>query len=347
MSAKRRSKLWPLPGLIVVILMIGLFAPDASAQGGPETLRELRRTDTVLLTGKRLVIDENCPSRLARELLIQARDIQKEAWGLYERGHYGQAMKGTKVARTRAQEAIKIAERWQFVKKQILKTRELLDLATEMVASSQSPRAAVLLETALRQFEGGKDALRAGEVEKAFQMLKNANKLARDVIAMLEAEEMERERVGRTLERTDRLIDKTRPLIVESDEQKARILFDRGVQTQGKAWEQFREERYQVAQGLTMKARELVAKALVMVEGPISPERVRKAIAATDDFMERIRPTVMESQSQEARDLFLAAGHHQDKAKELLAAEHYKLALAQTKIARRLADKALELAGGA
>ena len=95
-----------------------------------------------------------------------------------------------------------------------------------------------------------------------------------------------------------------------------------------------------------MRARELVAQALVMVEGPMSPERVSKDIAATDELIERIRSIIMESANQAAIDLFLSAGEHQDKAKAHFEAQRYKLALAQTKIARRLVDKALNLVGG-
>jgi hypothetical protein len=203
------------------------------------------------------------------------------------------------------------------------------------------------METALRHFERGNEALREGQVQQAFYMLKNANKLARDVISMLQEEEVERERLRRALDRTDRLVNKVEPLIEENGEKKAQMLFDRGVQTQIRAREFFDEGLYKVSYQLTFKAREMLARALVMVEGPISPERVQQAIAATDELMERIHPVIMESQNQEAIDLFLAAGNHQDKAKVLLETKRYKLALAQTKIARRLADKALEMVGGA
>jgi hypothetical protein len=347
MCAKRTLLLGFLPTLVMAVLVMGWGVQKAGAQSGEEVLKELRWTDSVLLKAKRLVIDQGCPSKRARELLAQATDLQQDAWGAHWRGQHKMAMKGTRAARELAQEAIKIAERWQFVVKQIRRTRELLDLAAEMVAASQNPRAAALQETALRQFERGNEALRGGQIEQAFYLLKNANKLARDIISMLQEEEVESERVSRELNRTDRLIDRAGPLIEESGDEKAQVLFDRGVQTQLRAREFFEEGRNKVAYQLTLKARELVVRALVMVEGPISPERIRQAIVATDELMEQIRPIIVESQNQGAMDLLLTAGNHQDKAKMLLEAKRYKLALAQTKIARRLADKALEMAGGA
>jgi cellobiose-specific phosphotransferase system component IIA len=347
MSAKKLLKRWPLPGFFIVILLMGLETQVASAQSEADVLRELEQTNAVLLRAKRLVIDENCPSKRARDLLIQARDIQTQAWGAYGHGQYYRAMKGTKWARELAGEAIKIAQRWRFVAKKIHRTGELLDVAAELVRVSQDPRATALMETALSQFERGKDALREGRIEQAFHMLKNAHKLALDIIQMLRDEKGGEGRLVRELERTDRLITKARPLIEENGDEKALVLLDRGLQTQIKAWEHYNERRYKVAYQLTTKARELVARALIIVEGPISPQRVIKAVAATDDLMARVRPVIMESQDQEAIDLFLAAGDHQDKAKASLAAERYKLALAQTKIARRLVDKALQLAGGA
>jgi len=197
----------------------------------------------------------------------------------------------------------------------------------------------------LSQFERGQGALREGQIEQAFHLLKNANKLAREIITMLRQEDMGQERVGRELDRSDRLIDKARSLIEESGHEKARALLDRGVQTQIRAREFFDEGKYEVAHQLTLKAREFVVRAVGMVEGPIDPERVKRTIGATDGLMEGVRPIIMESQDREAVQLFLSAENHQDKAKGLLATQRYKLALAQTKIARRLVDKALELVG--
>ncbi len=332
--------------IFLAVLMAGLIAETAEAQGWEESLRELELTDAVLLKGTRLVFDAGCPIQRARDLLDQAGAMQKEARGAHQRGQYRAAIKITRAAREQAQEAIKLAERWQFVEKQIHRIRELLDLAAEMVRDNQNPRAASLLETALNQFEWGKDALREGQVDQAFSLLKNANTLTREIIAMLQEEVVDRERVVRELDRTDRLIDKTKPMIEDSGDDKARALFDRGVDVQIEARRFFEQGRYRLTHRLTMRARELVAQALVMVEGPMSPERVSKDIAATDQLMERVRSIIMESLNQAAIDLFLSAEEHQDKAKVQFEAQRYKLALAQTKIARRLVDKALNLVGG-
>jgi flagellin-specific chaperone FliS len=347
MNIKRLAQCKHLLELIIVVLVMGLGAQTANAQGGVEARRELELTDALMLKAQRLVIDEGCPSKRAHELLDKARNLQKEAWMAHHREQHRLALSGTKAARGLAQEAIKIAERWRFVVRQIQRIRELLDVATKMVRVSQNPRAAALLETALSQFERGQGALREGQVEQAFHLLKNANKLAREIVTMLRQEDVGQERVGRELDRTDRLIDKARPLIEQSGHEKAQTLLDRGVEAQIRAREFFDQGKYKVAHQLTLKARELVVRALGMVEGPIAPERVRMAIGATDDLMERVRPIIMESQNREAVTLFLSAGNHQDKAKGLLAAQQYKLALAQTKIARRLVDKALELLGEA
>jgi hypothetical protein len=329
------------------MLLNSLGTSTGEAQSASDVLRELSYTDEILVKARRLVIDDQCPSQRARDLIVQAADMQKEAWSAYGRGLHRAAMKGTKLARGLAQEAIKIAERWKFVKNHIDRTAELLELASQLVAESHDDQAAALLETALGQFERGKEALRAGQVEQAFYLLRNANKLARDVVARLQEGDLDHQRVIRELERTDRLIEKARPLVQESGDEAAASLFDQGLQMQMKAWEFFRRGRQKVAQELTLKARQLVARALALVEGPLSAEIVRGAVQTTDDLMARVRVTIMESQNQEAIDLFEAAEDHQDEAKAALSEGHLKLALAQTKIARRLVDKALDLIGGA
>jgi hypothetical protein len=343
MTAAIRYRRWLFVGLSAVVLSTALGSQAVEAQNAADVRAELKATDVVLLKAKRLVIDENCPSQRARDLLIRARDIQKQAWGAFGNGFPRVAMQSTVRARDLAMEAIKIAERWRFVKQHIQRTADLIELATEMLAAHPHPQAAILLESAVEQFERGKDALRSGQIVKAYHLLKNANKLARDIIALLEDQGLGGDRVMRELERTDRLIDKVSPAIEESGDERARTLLNQALQIQAKAYDVYRQIRYQLAQSLTLEARKLVAKAWTMVAGPISPDRVRQAVTVTDDLMDRVRPLIMESQNEDAIELFLSAGGHQDKAKAALANGRFQIALAQTKIARRLVDRALEM----
>jgi len=344
MCAATRTSRWLLLALTVLMLSTALGTGNARAQNVAADVRsELKATDAMLLKAKRLVIDENCPSQRARDLLIRARDIQKQAWGAFGNGFGRAALTATKRARDLAGEAIKIAERWNFVKQHIQKTADLIELASEMVAAQPDPQAAILLESAVGQFERGKEALRSGQVEQAYHLLKNANRLARDIISRLEEYRPGGDRVLRELERTDRLIAKAGPDIAESGDEKAQQLLDRARQVQAQAYTVFEQGRYQLAHGLTLEARKLTAKAWAMVSGPVSPERVQQALTATDELIDRLRPVIMESGHEDAIELFRSAGSHQEKAKAALAEGHYKVALAQTKIARRLVDRALEM----
>jgi len=344
MCSATRTGRWLFPALTVLVLFTALGSGNAWAQNVAADVRsELKTTDALLLKAKRLVIDENCPSQRARDLLIQARDMQKKAWGSFGNGFHRAALTATHRARDLAMEAIKIAERWNFVKRHIQKTVDLIELASEMVAAIPDPQAAILLESAVGQFERGKEALRSGQIEQAYYLIKNANRLARDIISRLEEQRPGGDRVLRELERTDRLIDKAAPAVTESGNEQAQALLDRARQVQVRAYDIFEQNRYQLAHGLTLEARKLTAKAWAMVSGPVSPERVEQALAATDELIDRVRPAIMESGQEDAIELFQSAGSHQDKAKAALAGGHYKIALAQTKIARRLVDRALEM----
>jgi len=130
MSTKKLTEMKLSLGFIITVLVIGLGIQMANAQGGVEARRELELTDALLLKAQRLVIDEGCPSKRAHELLDQAKNLQKEAWMAHNRGQHRLALSGTKTARGLAQEAIKIAERWRFVVRQIQNTSELLDIAS-------------------------------------------------------------------------------------------------------------------------------------------------------------------------------------------------------------------------
>jgi hypothetical protein len=344
MYAARCHGRWLLLIPTLLMLSAALSAGNARAQNVAADVRsELKATDALLLKAKRLVIDENCPSQRARDLLIRARDMQKQAWGAFGNGFGRAALTATHRARDLAQEAIKIAERWNFVKQHIQKTADLIELASEMVSAIPDPQAAILLESAVGQFERGKEALGSGQVQQAFQLIKNANRLARDIISRLKEQQPGGERIQRELERTDRLIAKAAPAVAESGDEQAQALLDRARQVQLKAYDIFEQGRYQLALGLTLEARKLAAKAWAMVSGPISPERVRQALAATDELIDRVRPVIMDSGHEEAIELFQSAGDHQDKAKAALAEGHYQIALAQTRIARRLVDRALEM----
>jgi hypothetical protein len=347
MPAATRIGRWFLLTVTFLVLWTALGSETVRAQNVVADVRsELRATDAVLLKARRLVIDQNCPSQRARDLLFRARDVQERAWEAFGNNMSRAALKTTLRARDLAREAIKIAERWNYVKRHIQKTADLIELATEMLTAHPDPQAALLLESAVGQFERGKEALRSGQIEQAYSLLKNANRLARDIISRLEEHRPGGDRVLREMERTDRLIGKAAPAIAESGDQKAQALLERGRQIQSKAYDVFQQSRYQLAYGLTMEARKLTAKAWAMVTGPVSPERVRQALAATDELIDRIRPAIMESGRQEAIELFQSAVDHQEKATAALAEEHYKIALAQTKIARRLVDRSLEMVQG-
>ena len=90
---------------------------------------------------------------------------------------------------------------------------------------------------------------------------------------------------------------------------------------------------------------EIVKKAMRAIDKPIDVDRVKQALEQTDQILARTRSALTDVEDTDAEALFRRAASRQATAWDAFESGQLKRALANSKIARNLAKKALRQLG--
>jgi tetratricopeptide (TPR) repeat protein len=340
----RRRLLW---GAVLGLITVLSSAPPASAQDLGRLEEELRRTDEKLAWARPIVAEST--SQRAREILDQAFRAQGAAWDNFRAGRPLVSWRLTQEARRLGLRAVTLArEDMQLrnrARRELDRARETMRRTVEELGPSLPEPARRLLAEAREQLRRAEGLFAEQHYEAALRLAISAQRLVRQAEG-LGANAGEGGRVLRDLERTDRLIERAAPLVHESHHEDATRMLDRAIELQGGAWEAFRAGRARGALARTREARGLVNRALGLVRGPVDGERVAEELAETDSVLERATDVVREAGSDSARRILETAREHQKRARGLFADREFRAALAQTLVARRLAQRAIRIAQG-
>jgi hypothetical protein len=124
----------------------------------------------------------------------------------------------------------------------------------------------------------------------------------------------------------------------EADRLLKRIGQADGLQSQAK--QQFENGSYEQALKLTLRAREILKDALNATKADLSREDVEPTLRGTDKLLARMKEPISRSGDELAADLFDRAHAKQDKAWQELRQNKLRAALAYTRLARKLANRA-------
>ena len=97
---------------------------------------------------------------------------------------------------------------------------------------------------------------------------------------------------------------------------------------------------------LTLKVREVVQRALRLVEEDVTPQMVQNAIQQNERLIKRVQEKIKAGINLEAVSTLEKSLSDQGKAKEYYHTGKFKAALAEAKVANRLINKALEMIQG-
>jgi hypothetical protein len=338
---------------------IGAAVRPASAQLEPGELRErlelqLQRTDEMLKNASDLVVASE--SERARRLLDNALVIQESAWELYARcgtenlRACRNASEATTRARREVRHAIQVAREQstdeRAAQQAIDRAQQLLEQAWSSLhddaAGDAALRATRLLEQAQAQLDRALEQFRERHFAVARLLAESAGRLVQQGVAFDSDESLDAGRVERELERTDRLLERAAPVIRESGRRPAMQLVERATELQARAKQALDQHRPWIAVRLTREARQQVRRALRMVDGPVDPELVAQAVEQTDALITRAAPVVRESAVERAIELLERGIQRQARARTLEADGELHAALAQTRVARRLVQEALD-----
>jgi hypothetical protein len=312
------------------------LAPAVRAQDLEDVEQALRRTDQLLEQASEIV--RNADSQRARTVLERAVDLQRSAWSQLQERRPRVAVGLTMEARDVAKRALRLAHEDASMHTRALreleKAWEALQRARELLGESP------LLHEAQQQIERGRAQYHEQNYEPAMRLAISAQRLVRQALGSTDGGP---DRVQRELERTDRLIERAREAVGDTDLPDALRALDRATNLQQDAWAAYRAERFRVAFAATREARDLAAHVLKLVHGPIDAERVQRALAETDRLLDRAAELVADAGDEAAVRLLERAREHQAEAKRLLADGQIRGALAKTRVAAGLARRAIDL----
>jgi tetratricopeptide (TPR) repeat protein len=334
----------------IALCLCSAAAPALAQEPGGRVEEELRRTDEHLQRVAPVVRESD--SERARELLEQALRVQGQAWEVFRSGRPAIALRLTREARDLGARALVLARGDRSLKtraeQELERAARMLEHVREELGGSLEEPARRLLEEAAGQIERGRAHFAEQHYEVALRLAISAQRLIRQAGSLGPGPAGD-SRVLRELERTDHLIERAAPLIRESGHEEAGRILDSAIELQAKAWEAYRAGGLRPALALTREARGLIHRALSIVRGPVDAERVMRTLEETGAILERAAEVVRSSGVDHALRLLEKAIEHQSRARRFLEEAKLRNALAETRVARRLGLRAIQLAeeGGA
>lgn len=177
----------------------------------------------------------------------------------------------------------------------------------------------------------------------AFENTKRARAIARQIVNRAGgSSESMAEALTRTLELTDGLVEQAHEIVRESGDDGAVARLDEARRMQQDAHGAFNAGQYDRASALTQRAREIARRTMRSLDRAIDAESAKRALVRTDETIARLRAAVDNNGGATASQLYERAARRQAKAWEAFNSNDLKKALANTKVARNLANRALQ-----
>lgn len=333
---------------LFIVIGIPLFLVNAAeAQIKESVERELEKTDAVIQRAKEAVWESRNPK--AENLLEMAVKLQGRAKDEFSMIRYKLAIELTLMARKKAYEAIgftkKDEENENLVLKAIERTDQIISKAKEVANGLENRRTTSLLEMAINNQQKASEFFKEHKLKMALKFTLKARETAQNVLNLANKEKRLDRVAQKELEITDRLIEKASTIIQESQIQKADQLLSQARSLQKKAWDLFNQKRFAAAIKNSHKAREMVQRALRLVEEDITPQMVENAIQQNERLIKKVQEKIKPGINPEAISTVEKGLSHQSKVKEYYHEGKFKAALAEAKVAKRLITKALEMTG--
>jgi predicted S18 family serine protease len=199
-----------------------------------------------------------------------------------------------------------------------------------------------LLRTSFERQDQAEASFREQHYRVALRMTNVARELAQKSLDMTRGEAGKGQgAVEETLRRTDEVLGR-----VSSDLNGLPPLLEEAFNLQDRAKTHVKEGRLGLAMKLTQTARDLANRALrESIEGDGSGA-VEREIESTRRLLDGAQNLAREAGSDEALDLVRQGYSHVEEAQAYLENEELMAARAQLKLARRKAERAMEVAGG-
>lgn len=232
----------------------------------------------------------------------------------------------------------------ELVRREIARTDQLLDRIDERADRLNNPELNRLIEEAHRLQDLARKNAAEGRYMMAFEEANRARTIARRIINRAGASpEANRENTIRALELTDELIERAYEIAREIRDDDAVRRLDEAARVQQNARDAFRNERFEQALTSTRRARQMARDTMRAMDRGLDAGSVRQTLQRTDVVLSRLGAALDATPNEQAADLFERASNRQETARNAFESGNLRKALANTKVARNLANSALRL----
>jgi hypothetical protein len=212
-----------------------------------------------------VVREEGAPSDAALRLLEQSENQLGRAREQYRERQFVIALRLANNARNLIRRALALDDVDGFgpelVRRELERTRRLLERAAPIVRTDEDERSARLFEQALGMQERAGRMFEEERFLAAFKLTREARKLVQRALRLVNDVPVDADVVKQAIDQTDALIERVAPVVRESGLERAMALLERGIGRQQRAKELVTAEDLEAALAQTRVARNLVSEA--------------------------------------------------------------------------------------
>lgn len=292
---------------------------------------------------QQLMAENDASSAPARELTAEARGQLERSRDNIREHRYEVALRLAVSSEQLSSRAIAVMKHDVTGPDMVERELDRSDRVIERLGDEMGPGIAPSIQ---RMYQDARDSqmkaheqYRNGQLRAAVEMTERARDTAMRALKML-ASRVNQDNVERALGLTDALLQEATSVAVERDAPRLQKKIEQARDIQRTAHEQYSNGNYENALRATLRARNVVKDALGAVKQTLNQGDVNAALVETDDVLARLNDALAGSENELATQLYTRALANQEKAWNALRQDQLRAAIANTKLARRLARRA-------
>jgi len=230
------------------------------------------------------------------------------------------------------------------VEQEINRTERLLDRLRKQIGTGGDSQVHRMAGEAADLQDRARASYRANQPGAALELTRQARRIAMRA-AKIYASQANDESVQQAIRLTDGLLRQAHDMAGDRNADRFDKQLERAEQLQSDSKQHFDRGNYAQALRWTLRARSILKDSLDGLKKELSREDVEPALRGTDKLLERLKDAVEYARDDVAAEFLRRARSKQDKAWQSLRQGQLRAALANTRLARRLANQALQQLG--
>jgi hypothetical protein len=231
-----------------------------------------------------------------------------------------------------------------LIEREIGRTERILDRVGEQIGTGGDDQAHGMFGEARDLQDRAKASYRSNQPGAALELSQQARRIALRA-AKTYASKANDDTVQQAIRLTDVLLREAHEMAKERSADRYAKQIKRAEQLQSDAKRQFSKSKNEQALKTTLRARGILKESLDGLKKELSRDDVEPTLRGTDKLLNRLKEVVADAQDDHATELLKRAASKQDKAWQSFRQGRLRAALANTRVARTLANQALSQLG--